>query len=118
MPIKKKTDLASLQGISETDRADLSSLFDSLEETNGQIATLRKKSADADEVVSENKKLTGLLASQKQLSSELEEKLKKLTLNAPVPLTAQPDDLSPFSVIREFFESLVGEDEKNTPPGN
>jgi len=110
MPIKKKTDLDGLASLSAEDRADLAGLFDGLEERNAQIATLRGQAADADQVVKRNKDLEKLLGEKEKLSTELQEKLNKLTVKAPVSTDSNFDDLGPFAEIRKFLESFFEED--------
>lgn len=110
MPVKSKADIAALKDLSPEDRADITTLFDSLETNNTQIADLRKKNTDADEVVKKNKDLEKLLKEKETLSSELKAKLDALTITAPQ--TAESfDDLLPFAQIRKDLEDLFGSDE-------
>jgi predicted RNase H-like nuclease (RuvC/YqgF family) len=111
MPIKKKADIAALANLTEDDRADLTSLFDAIEERNGQISDLRKKAGDADEVAKKNKDLEKLLGEKSKLSEELQEKLNKLTTNAPVAMEPNFDDLGPFAELRKDLLSFFDDTE-------
>lgn len=110
MPVKTKSDIAALKDLSENDRSDLSALFDSIEDRNGQITDLRKKSTDADDVVKKNRDLEKLLADKENLSKELQDKLAVLTTHAPAP-TETFDDLLPFAELRKDLENLFSDDE-------
>lgn len=118
MAIKKKLDLDLLANLTPEDKADLSALFDSVESNNAEIATLRKKTDSADAVVKKNGELEKLLEQKEKLSAELQGKLNRLTTSAPAPTQNETfDDLSPFSVIREMVNDLLGDDEE-TPAGD
>lgn len=111
MAIKSKADIDALKNISDDDKKSILDLFDSIETTNTEIATLRTKTKDADEVVKKNKDLEKLLKEKETLSTSLQEKLNALTLQATVQSTSETfDDLLPFAELRKSIEDLLGDD--------
>lgn len=107
MPVKSKADLIALKDLTPEDRADIASLFDTIEKTNGDIDKLRKQKDDADKIVAKQPELEKLLADKTKLSGELQEKLSKLTTKSPVPVGADSfDDLLPFKELRDAIEGL------------
>lgn len=107
MALKKKADIEALQNLTAEDRADLSALFDGIEERNTQIETFRKRAGDADEVAKKNKDLEKLLKEKETLSTELQEKLNKLTTHSPIATEPNFDDLGPFAQLRKDLESFL-----------
>jgi len=115
MPIKSKADLEKLVNVSPEDKADILTLFDSVEKNNAEIAKLKSKQDDADKVAQRQPELEKLLAEKSKLSESLQAKLDALTIKSPEGV--QPnnfDDLLPFAEIRADLESFFSFGESGT----
>lgn len=107
----KKEDVAKLSGVDDATRADLFSLFETIEAHNTRISDLTKKVKDSDQVVAENATLKTTIAARDQEKATLETKLSAI-LGRKVESSFDYE----LTVFKPFFDIFGGGEETPAPP--
>lgn len=108
-----KDQVVKLEGLTDTQRADLSALFTEIEERDTQIAGLKKKDADSDTIVAQNKTLTDLNKKQETSIFDLTTKLAD-ALKVKPPVKGETSWLD-FSIFKPFIDALHEDETPHSP---
>lgn len=107
MPLKTKADLEQYrEKLSDSERAEISALFDQIDAKESEITKFKKSSSDMDEVAKRNKDLEKLVQEKETLSKSLQEKLDKLTITAPPPPAPDNSGMGAFAPIGDIVSGF------------
>jgi hypothetical protein len=96
MPKITRDELLKLENLPDAIKADLSAMFTDVEERDKTITELRKKSADADEVVKRSPVL-------EQMNREQTEKINLLTTELAKYTGRSSDNSDLLGIFKPFF---------------